>query len=118
MTERNELISYISDAHKDAYGFRPRGDFSSMSIDQLRSYADDMSEAVAVAMSEEEIRLAKAEAHYESVIAETIEHGAGDRATAIRWLVQSEDVDGDAGFFCYMYGISYSHETEVNSAIN
>ena len=34
--ERNDLLSYISDTYKGLYGFRPRGDTSNMTIEDLR----------------------------------------------------------------------------------
>jgi hypothetical protein len=37
--ERDDLLSYISDTYKGLYGFRPRGDTSSMTIGDLRENA-------------------------------------------------------------------------------
>ena len=37
--ERQDLLSYISDTHKAVYGFRPRGETSQMTIDDLRAEA-------------------------------------------------------------------------------
>jgi hypothetical protein len=37
--ERNDLLSYISDTYKGLYGFRPRGDTSNMTINDLREQA-------------------------------------------------------------------------------
>ncbi len=37
--ERNDLLSYISDTYKGLYGFRPRGDTSNMTIEDLREEA-------------------------------------------------------------------------------
>ena len=28
LSEKEQLLTYISDVHKDAYGFRPRGDWT------------------------------------------------------------------------------------------
>lgn len=42
-TEREELLSYISDAFKDVNGFRPRGIFAGLSITGLRAKADQLS---------------------------------------------------------------------------
>ena len=44
---RESLISYISDAHKDAYGFRPRGyNYSEWSMEDLGEEVDRMSEVI------------------------------------------------------------------------
>lgn len=116
--ERESLISYISDAHKDAYGFRPRGyyDYDSMTMSELEAVADQLSEAVTCAIEEEKAREARAVAEFEALIAETIELGANDRATAIRWICDGIDHGGDLGFVCYHYGLPYSMESELSMA--
>jgi hypothetical protein len=38
-SERDDLLSYISDTYKGLYGFRPHGDTSSMTIGDLRENA-------------------------------------------------------------------------------
>ena len=44
--ERNDLLSYISDTYKGLYGFRPRGDTSAMTIEDLRTQADSLQKDV------------------------------------------------------------------------
>lgn len=48
-SEREVLLSYISDAHKDAYGFRPSNryaEYAAMSLDELHAEADRLGAAV------------------------------------------------------------------------
>ena len=53
--ERYSLISYISDAHKDAHGFRPRHfDYDSMSMQELEKLADQISQEVVETIKREE----------------------------------------------------------------
>ena len=40
LTEREQLLTYISDVHKDAYGFRPRGSYDNYSVVELRAELD------------------------------------------------------------------------------
>ena len=44
--ERDDLLSYISDTYKGLYGFRPRGDTSAMTIEDLRTQADSLEQEV------------------------------------------------------------------------
>ena len=44
--ERDDLLSYISDTYKGLYGFRPRGDTSAMTIEDLRTQADSLQKDV------------------------------------------------------------------------
>lgn len=111
-TEREELLSYISDAHKDAYGFRPRGIYNELTIEQLRVEADRLSEAVADAIREQEAAQAAAAVIFEARIATLIEMGAGDRATAIRWDKQSYEDDyilEDESYYEYKNGLQYGY---------
>ncbi len=89
--ERQSLISYISDAHKDAYGFRPRGyNYAEWTVAQLEEEADRLSEAVTRAIEAEEVEKNRAVEAFEQAIQNTIDMGAGNRATALRWLTDAE----------------------------
>ncbi|MCP4831738.1 MAG: hypothetical protein GY886_05940 [Gammaproteobacteria bacterium] len=89
--ERQSLISYISDAHKDAYGFRPRGyNYAEWSIADLEAEADRLSEAVTRAIEAEEVQQNQAVEAFEQAVQNTIDMGAGNRATALRWLTDAE----------------------------
>ena len=45
-TERDDLLSYISDTYKSLYGYRPRGNTSAMTIEDLRTQADSLEQDV------------------------------------------------------------------------
>jgi hypothetical protein len=120
-TEREELYSYISDAHKDAYGSRPHGrweTYRAMSIEELREEADRLSAAVAVAIEEEDRARNEAETRFERLVSLTIENGASDRETAIRWIIEGEGIAEDIemqgmGYLCYRFGLRYSYFSEA-----
>ena len=57
LSEKEQLLTYISDVHKDAYGFRPRGTYNGMSVQELKVELDRLSEAA----SEEADRIANLE---------------------------------------------------------
>jgi len=89
--ERYELETFIWDAFKDAYGCRPRHmDFKSMTLEELETEADRISAA-----AQEQFEFEKAEeerkvVEFKKLITNTIELGAGDEETALRWLTSSE----------------------------
>jgi len=89
--ERDSLISYISDAHKDAYGFRPRGcNYSEWTMAQLEEEADRMSDAVTQAIEANEVEKNQTVEAFEQSVQNMIGMGAGNRATALRWLTDAE----------------------------
>ena len=58
--KRSQLIRNISDAHKEAYGFRPRGyDWDNMSMDELLKWSNELSEECACESEREEARKAE-----------------------------------------------------------
>ena len=50
--ERADWISYISDAHKDLWGFRPRPDWDQISTAELQAWADKLSAQIAASIEE------------------------------------------------------------------
>ena len=44
--ERDDLLNYISDTYKGLYGYRPRGNTSAMTIEDLRTQADSLQKDV------------------------------------------------------------------------
>lgn len=89
--ERLELSSAISDCYRDAYGIRPRHyDYDAMTVAEMREVLDGLSVAVEDAIEREREMDAKAVVDFEKEIQIFIDNGAGDRANALRWMVQGE----------------------------
>lgn len=95
LTERDQMIQLISDMHKDAYGFRPRGDTSEMTMDDLEAEIVRLSTSVDRAILEEKEREREDIAAFERTIQTSIESGAKDRETAVRWLWEAFKVEAD-----------------------
>ena len=109
--QRYQQISYISDAHKDAYGFRPRGyDWDNMSMDELKAWSKELSEECAREFEREEARKSEAVAEFKALVQRTIEMGAGDEETAIRWLTADEEFyhSQDVEHWIYNQGILFT----------
>ena len=111
LSKRDELLSIISDFHKDARGFRP-------SLDQYEGYDETQLEAViqwlAVeveeAMDMEAQRAQVALREVQKTVAINILSGAANTREGIRWMLQGErfvhplDVEG----FVWGLGILYT----------
>ena len=114
--KRNEVLSWISDLYKDVYGIRPRGyNFNEWSDAELEAYTDQL---IAQLKENEELERLQEEADvksFEEQVQKTIEIGAGDRKTALRWLFSGEEydqgeyvTDWDVDGFLYRKGIVHS----------
>ena len=117
--ERDQLINFIYDGHKDAYGFRNRGyDFDSMSMDELKAEADRIGEAIEAENKRMDEMYARNTAEFEKQVAKYLEM-AGSREAAIRWILQAEGLEKeyDAGYICYSLGLPYKMEGEFKQLI-
>ena len=118
LSEKEQLLQYISDEYKRAYGVRPRGDFyNNRTVEQLRVDLDELN-----AYANEEYDLEKAreverlEEFEERLFWIQEELGAKDRLEALRWIVQDdEDAQYDPEYFMYLQGFSiYTNEDARN----
>ena len=66
--------------------------------------------------AEEKVRVA-AEQHaifsFEKRVSDLIFSGSKDRATAIRWIHEAEDTQGDDEYLCYTLGLPYMYFRKV-----
>lgn len=119
--ERYELETYIYEGHKDAFGTKGRHyDFKNMTLAELEKEADYISNAVKNTMREEAEAEKQRITEFEAQIKHTIAAGAGDRETAIRWIVDAEGLtdEKDLGYICYSMNLPYSFEKEFQQALN
>ena len=111
LTHRESLILMYSDFHKDAYGFRPRTvNVYAMSTEALE---EDYAEFERVCKENQEadaIAEAQADLAFQTLITNTIQMGAGDEVTALRWIAEGavEQYGYDYEHFLWSQGIAYS----------
>ena len=116
--ERDELATYIYDAHKDAFGVKGRHyDFEAMSLEDLRSEADYISRMVKEQMDLEARMEREAVERFEKAIAEYMAMGAETRQDAIRWVLQAEGLENeyDPSYVCYSLGLPYEMAKEFEA---
>ena len=89
--EKNECLMWISDLYKDVHGFRPRGyNFDEWSFQELTKFVNDLSDQADQEREYEEKQAQIAEVEFNKRIQEIIDLGAGDRETALRWMLQGD----------------------------
>ena len=115
--KRNEVLGFISDLYKDVNGVRPRFyNFPEWSDIEVEIFTDKL---IAQLKENEELERLQEEADiksFEDQVQKTIELGAGDRKTALKWLFSSEEydqgeyiTDWDVDGFLYKKGIIHSN---------
>ena len=114
LSEKEQLLTYISDVHKDARGFRPRGIYNDYSVPELKKVLDDLSEEA----HQEALRIERMEIEnwkeLKKHLAGLVDMGAKNFKQALAWDIQAEDCEHDGwidyGFYCYKKGIAYRKE--------
>ena len=109
-----DMWSFYSDVHKDAYGYRPRGEqiynwFTSMTSEEMDVEFQQLQETIN--RNDEHQRQMEADAcvAVEEHIESLIRMGAGDRENAIRWMDEAEETNGDLDYLCYKLGVPYGY---------
>lgn len=101
----------VSDLHKDARGFRPSWSWWEMweEASDLRRQEiwDGLLDELSSAQEQERQAQAQATERFEQLVAKTQEHGARDRETALRWIMDASDCNGDWEYLCWQHGLPY-----------
>tara|TARA_Y100000310_G_C20352170_1_gene654885 strand:- start:239 stop:703 length:465 start_codon:yes stop_codon:yes gene_type:complete len=94
--KRKDLETYIYEGHKDAYGVKGRHyKFDTMSMEKLREEADRIADAIDVALEEEKEAKNQALEEFEKEVETFIASGAGNRKTALRWMLLLSELELD-----------------------
>ncbi len=108
------MLDLISDIYKDAYGFRPSGQYmvkwNELSLDERELEWARLTDMVEENLLEEKKETNIAILEFEKAIIIALEAGASDRDTAIRWMLDVEGLledNNDTGYICWMLGLPY-----------
>lgn len=108
----------VSDLYKEVYYGRPSSgwmqNWYSVSDDERQQIWDSLCDAHDYEMNRERIEQEAALKQFEAGIQQAKESGAGDTATAIRWMFEAEgfsliDYQYGASYVCYHFGLSYQN---------
>ncbi len=110
---RHDILMSISDVSKDAYGYRVRLDYNSMSDAELQNVWDSTLRAAQRSVDEENERIERAEAELKVRLQSYITMGAETLKDAIRWDMESVKADNDTDYYAYLIGARYSVVLEL-----
>jgi hypothetical protein len=114
VSELEQARSDYSDFHKEAFGFRPRWDYSAMTLadfDREFEYLAQECKRNAELRAEAE---AEAADLLERRVLSLLECGAKSRAMALRWIAEAEEVNGDVDYLCFILGVKYGYITQAD----
>ena len=110
LTQLEQARELYWDMYKDAFGVRPRGvDTSGWTLEDFEAEFEGLGVAIE---AEDKARIeaeATATVVFEQRIYTLIHAGANDRATAIRWIHEAEDTNGDDEYLAYTLSLPYGY---------
>ena len=114
LSRKEQLAATHYDFYKDVHGIRPRWmNYDAMTEQELEQELDSLSKQAEVVFAEEEQMQKECIAKFEQHVTNTICMGAKDRATALRWIMDASQADGDWEYFCFLNGLPYGYFKEV-----
>lgn len=116
LSELEQLQQIYSDAYKDAYGIRPRTPVSWL-VEDYRKELDYLQKVIEQSIEEEKEAMSRACVEFEERVAGVIAAGAHDRETALRWIMDADDANGDWEHLAYLNELPFSYfKTEPSHA--
>lgn len=114
MTVLEQMACQYWDMYKDAYGVRPRGiDTSTWTESEFEAEFAQLARVI----EQEDVARKAAEAEaitkFEQHVTNTICMGARDRETALRWIMDASNANGDWEYMCWDLGLPYQYFRKV-----
>ena len=110
--EHYMIAAGVWDLYKEVTGIRPRWmNMDDMSIAELEGEHDRLLDELIDVQKEEKASQDEMVKEFETLIGTTIEIGAGDRETALRWIRDADDeqMKYDDAYFEYCNGLPYGY---------
>ena len=114
MSDLEQAQCIYWDMYKDAYGVRPRGiDTSTWTLQDFQQEFASLQEVIVREEANRQVAEKEAIAKFEQHVTNTICMGARDRETALRWIMDASNANGDWEYLCYDLGLPYHYFRKV-----
>ena len=114
MSDLEQAQCIYWDMYKDAHGVRPRGiDTSTWTLQDFQLEFASLQEVIVREEANRQVAEKEAIAKFEQHVTNTICMGARDRETALRWIMDASNANGDWEYLCYDLGLPYHYFRKV-----
>jgi len=114
MSDLEQAQCIYWDMYKDAHGFRPRGiDTSTWTLQDFQLEFASLQEVIVREEANRQVAEKEAVDKFEQHVTNTICMGARDRETALRWIMDASNANGDWEYLCYDLGLPYHYFRKV-----
>ena len=110
MTDLEQAQCTYWDMYKDAFGVRPRWiDTTKWTMEQFTAEFASLATAIEQADIQRKADEAEAIEKFEQHVLNTICMGARDRETALNWIMDASNANGDWEYLAYDLGLPYGY---------
>lgn len=114
MSDLEQAQCIYWDMYKDAHGVRPRGiDTSTWTLQDFQQEFASLQEVIVREEANRQVAEKEAVDKFEQHVTNTICMGARDRETALRWIMDASNANGDWEYLCYDLGLPYQYFRKV-----
>ena len=114
MSDLEQAQCIYWDMYKDAHGVRPRGiDTSTWTLQDFQQEFASLQEVIVREEAQRKVAEKEAVDKFEQHVTNTICMGARDRETALRWIMDASNANGDWEYLCYDLGLPYQYFRKV-----
>ena len=114
MSDLEQAQCIYWDMYKDAHGVRPRGiDTSTWTMQDFQLEFASLQEVIVREEAQRKVAEKEAVDKFEQHVTNTICMGARDRETALRWIMDASNANGDWEYLCYDLGLPYQYFRKV-----
>jgi len=114
MSELEQAQCTYWDMYKDAYGVRPRWiDTTKWTVEDFEAEFVSLATAIEQAETQRKAEQAESIAKFEQHVMNTICMGARNRETALNWIMDASNANGDWEYLCYDLGLPYGYFKQV-----
>jgi len=114
MSDLEQAQCIYWDMYKDAHGVRPRCiDTSTWTLADFQLEFASLQEVIVREEANRQVAEKEAVDKFEQHVTNTICMGARDRETALRWIMDASNANGDWEYLCYDLGLPYHYFRKV-----
>ena len=118
--KKDECKTWISEMGKSATGSRIRVDTDEHTLEELEDMCSYWSEQAKVAEEEQQQAYKKSISDFAKRIKDTCKLGAKDYRTAIRWILQADDINNNSAYdgddICFDFGLPFKYKSLFKTA--
>jgi hypothetical protein len=114
MSDLEQASAIWWDLYKDVHGVRPRGvDTSNWTLEGFNAQIQALSTALDEQMEEERQNQTLAIQRFESRVQDTVLAGAGNRETAIQWIMRDSGMGDDQEYIEFRFNLPFGYLRNV-----